>query len=78
MNIIAQWFVSMGLKAWPFILGYLEANALQATFDALDEGVESALEKEEANAKATPIESDDRRIAIFRKYFEGWKNWSKK
>jgi hypothetical protein len=76
-GIIAKWLMGLGLQAWPFILSYLEANALQAGFDALDEGVETALEKVEARAKATPDQADDRRAAILRKYFDGWKNLKK-
>lgn len=73
MNLVISWAVKLGLSAWPFILKYLEANALQAVFDLIDEGVETALENAEKKAKASPEKSDDRRIAVMRKYFEGWK-----
>jgi hypothetical protein len=46
-------------------------------FDAIDEAVETALEKQEAKAKATPDKADDRRLAVLRKYFEGWKSFKK-
>lgn len=59
-------------------LSYLSANALQMVFDGVDEAVETALEKEEAKAKLTPDQADDRRLAVLRKYFEGWKKFSKK
>lgn len=61
----------------PMIFSWFGANALQMIFDAIDEAVETVLEKEEAKAKLTPEVTDDRRLYVLRKYFEGWKDFQK-
>lgn len=63
------------VKFGSMALSFLGANALQFVFDAADEVVESLLEKEELKAKITPDKSDDRRLAVLRKYFDGWKKF---
>lgn len=64
-------------KIWEIAISYLAANSLQILFDAADEAVETALERAEAKAKLTQSEVDDRRTAVLRKYFDGWKDFQK-
>ncbi len=66
------------VKLTSFAIAWLSANLIEMIFDAIDEAAESALESLEEKALATPRKSDDRRIAVLRKYFEGWKVIKKK
>ncbi len=66
------------VKFGALAIQYLGVSLLSMFFDAIDEAVESVLEKEEKKAKETPEDVDDRRLALLRKYFEGWKVFSKK
>jgi len=57
--------------------GFLGTNFVKMLFDATDEVVETKLEAEEKKAKETPEKADDRRLAVFRGYFEDYKKYRK-
>jgi len=54
------------------LISYLPVIVLQAFFDALDEIMKTFLENGEKKAKETPEFKDDRRFALYRKYWEGF------
>lgn len=56
-------------------MSYLPVVLLNLFFDVLDEVMLTLFEKAEAKAIATPEKSDDRRLALYRKYWEGFKEY---
>lgn len=54
-------------------ISYMPVFIVGAFMDALDEVMETLLEKYEKKAKETPEKADDRRGALYRKYWDGFK-----
>jgi hypothetical protein len=73
-------FIAAALKGLVLGLGkmalsYLPVVLWELFFDLLDEGMLTLLESAEAKAKASPEIADDRRLALYRKYWENFKEY---
>lgn len=66
---------SLGSAVFSVAVSYLPVVALNLIFDALDEAMETLFENEQAKADATPEAADNRRLALYRKYWEGFKEY---
>ena len=60
------------------VMSYIPIVLGNMFIDAFDEAMESLLEKAEKKANETPDKSDDRRLALYRKYWEGFKEYRKR
>lgn len=76
--MIVGFIISAITKLGLTLISFLGASAMQIAFDAMDEGVETLLEKAESKAKASQNTAADRRLMVLRKYFDGWKSFEKK
>lgn len=66
---------SLMAKLVSIFLGFVPVVAFNVVMDIFDEAMETLLEKAEATAKLTPEKSDDRRLTLYRKYWESFKDY---
>lgn len=73
--------IALALKALltglcQLVISWIPVVLASFVMDAIDEAMETLLEKEERKAAVTPDKADDRRLALYRKYWESFMAYS--